>query len=231
MALMVMVLLLFMIGAGLLFSGVNLKTASHLKTGSTALHVADAGIQHALVTEITNVTTTDGGLASNQMDNVTGAGGPPSVQTISPLSMTVSQMADAYLAHSHVALPGGHYSSNDNWGTAAAPRITRITGNAQIQGTIEGYGVLIVDGALDIAGNFTFHGLVIARVDIQVQITGNAGIFGSLIIGESTSPDAGYELDVRGNAHIRYDSCALAAADGWAPLPKVAKLLAWQEVM
>jgi hypothetical protein len=89
--------------------------------------------------------------------------------------------------------------------------------------------VLIVDGALDIQGNFTFHGLVIARGDIQVQVTGNAGIYGSLLVGESTSSDAGYELDVRGNATVRFDSCALSPADSWVPLPKAPKLLAWQE--
>ena len=86
-----------------------------------------------------------------------------------------------------------------------------------------------MDGTLGVQGNFTFHGLVIARGTVQVQITGNAGIYGSLMLGASTYDDAGYELDVRGNAHIRYDSCALAAANGWVPLPKAAKLVAWQE--
>ena len=149
--------------------------------------------------------------------------------SIQPLSQTVSQLADAYLAHSHVDLAGGNYSSTGNWGTSAAPQITRINGDAQIQGTIEGYGVLIVDGTLGVAGSFTFHGLVIARGDVQVQVTGNAGIYGSLLIDNSTTADAGYELDVRGNAAIRYDSCALAAANGWVPLPKAPRLLAWQE--
>ena len=182
-----------------------------------------------LATELTNETTSDGGLASNQKDLVTGAGGTPSVVTIQPLSQTVSQIADAYLNLSHTDLAGGNYSGNDNWGTSGSPRITRITGDADIQGTIEGYGVLIVDGALEIQGNFTFHGLVIARGDIQVQITGNAGIYGSVMLAESSYYDPTVELDVRGNAHIRYDSCALAAANGWVPLPKAAKLVAWQE--
>jgi len=185
----------------------------------------------ALATEITNSTTSDGGLASNQMNLVTGTGGSPSVATITPLSQTVSQIADGYLNLAHTDLAGGHYSSNDTWGTSSSPRITRITGDADIQGTIEGYGVLIVDGELEVQGNFTFHGLVIARGDIQVQVTGNAGIYGSLLIGESTTSDAGYELDVRGNAHIRFDSCALAAANSWVPLPKAARLVAWQQVM
>jgi len=186
----------------------------------------------ALATEITNNTTTDGGLEPGQMDNVTGLGGAPSVVTISPLSQSVSQMAQAYLNvpdHPPTVLEGGNFSSNDTWGTSSSPRITRITGNTQIQGTVEGYGVLIVEGALDVSGNFTFHGLVIARGDIQVQFTGNAGVYGSLIIGESTTLDSNLELDVRGNATVRYDSCALAAANSWAPLPKAAKLVAWQE--
>lgn len=182
-----------------------------------------------LVTEITNDTTSDGGLASNQMNLVTGAGGTPSVVAIPPLSQTVSEIANAFLDLPHTDIPGGNYSNNENWGTSLSPRITRITGSAQIQGTITGYGVLIVDGALAVQGNFTFHGLVIARGDVQVQISGNAGIYGSLMIGGSSEPDPDYELDVRGNAHIRFDSCALSPADNWVPLPKAARLLAWQE--
>jgi len=183
----------------------------------------------ALVTEITNDTTSDGGLASNQMNLVTGAGGTPSVVAIQPLSQTVSEIANAFLDLPHTDIAGGNYSNNENWGTSESPRITRITGDAQIQGAITGYGVLIVDGALAVQGNFTFHGLVIARGDVQVQISGNAGIYGSLMIGGSSEPDPDYELDVRGNAHIRFDSCALSPADNWVPLPKAPRLLAWQE--
>ena len=182
-----------------------------------------------LALEITNYTTSDGGLASNQMGNVIGAWGTPSVIVVASLSKTVSEMADEYLSLSHVDLPGGNYSGNGTWGTQSSPRITRINGNARIEGTINGYGVLIVDGTLDIAGNFTFQGLVIARGDVEVQITGNAAIYGSLLIAESVTEDAGFELDVRGNATIQYDSCALQQADAWKPLPKKAKLLAWQE--
>jgi hypothetical protein len=185
----------------------------------------------ALVTEITNDTLDDGGLDDNQMDSVTGAGGTPSVMVLSDPSMTVSQIADAYLALSHVDLPGGNYSSNESWGTSTVPRITRVSGDAQIQGTIEGYGVLIVDGSLDIAGNFTFTGLVIARGDMGVQVNGNAGLYGSLLIQDSITEDPTTELDIRGNAVIRYDSCALATAEGWVALPKAARMLAWIEKM
>ena len=182
----------------------------------------------ALATEITTGTPS-GGLASNQMSLVTGAGGPPSVGTIPPLSQTVSDIANQYLALTHTTLPGGNYAGNGSWGTSTTPQITQITGNAQITGTISGYGVLIVDGSLDIAGNFTFNGLVIATGgNVSVQVTGNAGIYGSLLISPPTVSGSTV-LDVRGNAHIRYDSCALSPADNWVTLPKNAKLVAWQQ--
>lgn len=187
----------------------------------------------ALATEITNNTISDGGLASNQMANVTGVGGSPSVGVIGALSQSVSEIANAFLNHPtqpHTTLAGGqNFGGNESWGTAGSPTITYINGGAQISGTIEGYGVLIVDGPLDIAGTFTFHGLVIARGDIQVQVAGTAGIYGSLLIGESNVLDGGYELDVKGNATVRFDSCALSPADAWVPLPEKARILAWQE--
>jgi len=50
-----------------------------------------------------------------------------------------------------------------------------------------------------------------------------------VMLAESTVYDPNIELDVRGNAHVRYDSCALAPADSWVSLPKPARLVAWQE--
>ena len=45
---MMMVILLSITGASLLFSRLNLKTAASYKSASAVLHIADAGIQHAL---------------------------------------------------------------------------------------------------------------------------------------------------------------------------------------
>src|SRR5688572_17049041 len=44
---MTMALLLSVIGAGLFFSGINLKTAGHHRTGTQAFYIADTGITHA----------------------------------------------------------------------------------------------------------------------------------------------------------------------------------------
>lgn len=45
---MIMAILVSITGASLLFSSLNLKTASNLKTAGGAIYAADAGIQHAL---------------------------------------------------------------------------------------------------------------------------------------------------------------------------------------
>ena len=211
------------------FSGTSFDIDGNDQCGVASAVPGIAVTDPDLLTEITNNTTSDGGLASNQMNLVTGAGGSPSVVVVPPTSQTVSQLADAYLALTHTTLTGGNFSGNTSWGTSGTPSITRIDGNATISGNIDGYGVLIVDGALSISGNFTFNGLVIARGDIQVLITGNAGINGSLMLGESITYDPQVELDVRGNAHIRFNSCNLSPANSWVSLPKKAILIAWHE--
>lgn len=182
----------------------------------------------ALMIEITNNTLSDGGLSSSQMDNLMGPGAIHSVQVMPPPEKTVLQYASDYQAFA-VPLPGGTYGGNDIWGTSSLPRITHITGDARIAGTIQGHGVLILDGELVVTGNFSFEGLVIMRGEGEITANGNARIYGAVLIAESTTLDADPELDVRGHVEIQYDSCALADADGWVPLPKLPKLVAWQE--
>jgi hypothetical protein len=185
----------------------------------------------ALQAEITNDTTSDGGLANNQMGNVTGAGGSPSVATVTPPELTPTQIADAFLQHPHTTLAGGTYAGqNEIWGTDLAPRITRVTGDLRITGNMTGSGVLIVDGTLDISGTVNFHGLIIARGPVQVDITGTVGIFGGIMLAEGAA-DRGYEFQVRGNARVYYSSQAYAMirsrwSNAW---PKPATIISWQE--
>jgi len=62
---MLMVILLSITGASLLLGGRNLQTANNLKIGAAALHVADAGIHRALVSENTGSAFTYGTDGSN----------------------------------------------------------------------------------------------------------------------------------------------------------------------
>lgn len=187
----------------------------------------------ALATEITNETSSDGGLTVGQFDNVIGPGANNSVRATAPVEKSVLQYATDYLAQPGVkSLTAGTYGGNEHWGTKGQERITYIKGgDARIAGTIDGYGVLILDGALHVSGDFTFNGLVILRGAGEIRATGNAKIYGAVLITENTSQDSDYELDIRGTVNVQYDSCALAAAEGWVPLPKLPKIVAWSERM
>lgn len=186
----------------------------------------------ALVTEITNNTSTDGGLTVGQFDNVIGPGANNSVRATAPPEKSVLQYAEDYLAKPHTELNGGTYGGNEHWGTKGQERITYIkNGDARIAGTIDGYGVLILDGALHVSGDFTFNGLIILRGAGEIRATGNAKIYGAVLIVENTSQDPDYETDIRGTVNVQYDSCALKAADGWVPLPLLPQVTAWSERM
>lgn len=122
--------------------------------------------------------------------------------------------------------------SSGTLGTDLTPRITRITGNVTLSGTVSGSGVLIVDGDITVTDNFTFNGLVIARGDVEVEIFGSASIFGGLMIGGvGPGVDPAFELDMRGNAKVCYSTQGLAKADAVGPniRPAPTKLIAWHE--
>lgn len=346
-------ILLTMIGAGLLFSQLGLKTASNFKVGSNAIQVADAGIQHALAaipsgtdftygsgatvlfttpfptaasgysyevtatnntpsspststailtatavgpngskkvivayigrsstfqppgatylpgaadkieTQITGNATISGydhdvngnqitGAASipaiattdpnttaeipptiNNPGLITGSGGTPSVGT-SSIQIDVNALAAKLLTLPHDVVAAGSYS-NLIMGTPEAPKITRVTGAVHFSGSktqSSGVGVLIIEGDLQISGNFNFKGLVIALGDVEVQISGNGQIIGALMVPESTVFDNPPELKISGNGTIKYSSAAINnyVATNWgSALPKPAKILAWQE--
>ncbi|MBI2359240.1 MAG: hypothetical protein HYV04_10110 [Deltaproteobacteria bacterium] len=211
------------------FSGDTFSINGHDRCNAAPSVPAIAVTDPALATEIVNNTISDGGLSSDQMDNVIGPGGIHSVHSTPPPEKAVFQYVNDYLALDHTTLPGTTYGGNATWGTSSSPRITHVTGDVRISGTIQGYGVLVLDGALHVSGNFTFEGLVIMRGEGEIRATGNARIYGAVLIGESSSQDADAELDIRGTVNIQYDSCALGAAEGWVPLPKAPKIVAWQE--
>jgi hypothetical protein len=133
-------------------------------------------------------------------------------------------------------LSGGTYSSGE-WGTSTLPKITYITSDVTVTGTLTGYGVIIVDGKLTTKGNFTLNGLVIVRGDADLSGSGNesdtATVWGAVLIKASTTSDSGYELEMGGAGKIYYSSQSLSVVTSkWGnAFPKAAKLTAWHEVL
>lgn len=184
------------------------------------------------------ITGASGSLAGSQYGQVIGQGSSPSVGTTTS-TLDVNQLAQDLISAGielvdRQTLSGGNYSSGQ-WGTSLIPKITHITGDATLTGTLAGWGVLIVDGNMTIRGSFTFNGLVIGRGDVDVNGSGGEGatVWGTLLIKESTSADAGDELVVGGNGKILYSSQTInTALSHWGTaFPQPVKLIAWHEVM
>ena len=92
--------------------------------------------------------------------------------------------------------------------------------------TGRGQGILLVDGDLSIAGNFSFDGAVIVRGGLKMTGTGNK-IVGA-VMSASVSVDDNVAL--AGNTSILYSSCALISALSANTYPKQAKERGWVDV-
>jgi hypothetical protein len=71
----------------------------------------------------------------------------------------------------------------NNLGTVSSPKTTFINGDIHIN-SIEGCGILVVNGSLSINGNFTYRGLVISYTESEIttELNGKGLIIGTTII-------------------------------------------------
>jgi hypothetical protein len=81
-----------------------------------------------------------------------------------------------------------------------------VDGDANING-VEGQGILLVNGNLDVQGSFEFYGPVIVKGALSTQGTG--GHFNGGVIAANINLD---QNTVLGDAVITYSSCALSRA-------------------
>jgi hypothetical protein len=226
-------------GSSFQISGSDTNPGGALGSGSSSPVPGIATTASGTTTEITGAS---GSLSSSQYGQVTGQGSAPSVATSSTI-INVYQLAADLIALGvegvdKQTLANGTYSSGE-WGTSSLPKITHITGDATLTGSLAGYGVIIVDGNLTFRGQVGFKGLVIARGN-EADIAGSgsasdtATVWGAVLVKEVTSSETLRRFG--GAAKTYYSSQALAVVTNkWGSpfnsLPKAAKLLAWHEVM
>ena len=134
-------------------------------------------------------------------------------------------------AMANITLPGGTYTgmgpsltggacnkaNTMNWGDPArvAPLgacasyfpIIHITDDVKLS-TGTGQGILLVDGDLTKAGNFSFYGVVIARGTIRSSGSNN-GVTG---VEMAAAVDFGDAVTLSGSTTIQYSSCAVQQA-------------------
>jgi hypothetical protein len=124
----------------------------------------------------------------------------------------------------------GDISSGANLGTLAAPKITLVNADASGSGTItinksSGAGILVVNGDVKFAGNFSFQGIILCykSTDLSFQSTGTNQIVGGIIA-------AGKDVAIKtaGTMNVKYSHEAIddvkdnLKSDGF-------KILSWYE--
>ena len=93
----------------------------------------------------------------------------------------------------------------------------------KLSGGTTGCGMLLVEGDLDMSGDFSWYGIIIVTGSIRYTGGGNKNVTGAIISGGSVDAD----IVVGGNSNIVYCSSAIDAQTENRPL----RILSWKEEM
>ncbi len=137
---------------------------------------------------------------------------PPSCDRTSPLNF-----GEPYRAPAAGAIPACYGYFPVVHGTASA---TVFGGGGRGQGT------LLVDGDLEIHGDFEWVGLVIVRGQVRISGSGNL-ITGALLAEGASSVTAG---TIQGQAGVAYSACAVGLAIGGASRGEPLEQRSWLQL-
>jgi len=159
-------------------------------------------------------------------DHYTGAGGIPSVQNgYESLGETMGSTTGlkALIDAIRAAAGANIYGSDPPgivMGSATVPVINYVDGNLNMNGSFQGYGILVVTGTLSWGGNFHWNGPVFVVGDGIAEFNGggNALITGTVIVAKiwdsyttknllASLGSPSFEWDGGGGNGIQYDHC------------------------
>jgi hypothetical protein len=138
---------------------------------------------------------------------IKGSGVTPSVYTV-PYSYDWKAITEAMIFSADTVIGTGTYSGGAQFGTQSKPIITYANGNVDFTDAT-GYGIMVVNGNINLSGNFNFYGILIAygQTTIRTQTIGNNAIYGgTILVGENVS------LESQGNAKFYYSNEAIENA-------------------
>lgn len=140
-----------------------------------------------------------------------------------------SQYVSEYINAADYTYTSGVYNSYI-WGSPTSPRIVYCDGNVKFNGSAEGWGMLIVQGNLTLAGSFKWHGVVIcynsASIDVQ-WASGTPNVYGAVLMAGPPGPPAS-DFILKGNANVSYSKDAINLAKYINKL-QVYRVVAWYE--
>lgn len=143
------------------------------------------------------------------------------------LDLNIAGMVSALKASANVTLTED--SQNQTYGSSTDFKIvySNTSSPNNVNGlslsNVTGWGILIVDGDLELGGGFNWNGIILATG--AVRLNGGGGpqqlnIQGQLLSGTSTVTD----ISLNGSNNIGYNSCYVKKATAQAPL----KVLSWK---
>ena len=119
---------------------------------------------------------------------------------------------------------GATYGTSSSFKTVYSNTSSPNNVNGLMMQNITGWGILIVDGDLELGGGFNWNGIILATG--AVKLNGGGGpnalnIQGQLLSGTSTVTD----ITLNGSNNIAYNSCYTKKAAATSPL----KVLSWRQ--
>jgi hypothetical protein len=108
-----------------------------------------------------------------------------------------------------------------NWGSPTTPTgpcgtffpIIHITGDGAVINGLEGQGILLVDGSLNIQGGFQFFGIVIIKGSLKTAGGGgNPAHFWGTVMTQDTVAFTDTTTNISGSANLLYSKCAILKA-------------------
>lgn len=139
--------------------------------------------------------------------SILGSGATPSVYTVNS-GYDWLAITEALIFSADTIIGTGTYSQGATFGTQTKPIITYANGNVDFTDAT-GYGIMIVNGNINLSGNFKFYGILIAygQTTIRTQTIGNNGIYGgTILVGENVS------LESQGNSYFWFSHQAIENA-------------------
>jgi hypothetical protein len=136
-------------------------------------------------------------LPDDRLDHYIGEGDWPSVRNVyESLGETLGTPLGLKSVLDAINALKTNTGTSVDYGTATAPAINYIDGDATINGGTNGYGILAVTGRLQMNGNFTWRGPVLVIGDGVLDFGGGGGgtIIGMVLVAK-IYPDSSHHTD------------------------------------
>lgn len=134
--------------------------------------------------------------------------------------LDIAGMINALKAAASVTLTedknGATYGSSTDYKVVYSNTSSPVNVNGLKLTNVTGYGILLVDGDLELAGGFNWNGMILVTGAVKLNGGGSdpVNVSGQLLSGTSTVTD----ISVNGSNNIGYNSCNVKKATAAAPL-------------